>query len=74
MTRPTILDNIIKNEAYVFYNNKMDRFHYQTGAHDVYIILFSVGNSSICPHSEEVDFLMACFQEAIRRTYIRYAK
>ena len=46
----------------------MDSFHYTTYVH----ILFSVENSLICPHLEDVYlFLIACFQEAIRRHIFR---
>ena len=46
----------------------MDSFHYKTCVH----ILFSEENSLICPHLEEVYFiLIACFQESIRRNIFR---
>ena len=46
----------------------MDSFKDTTYVH----ILFSEENSLICPHLEEVYlFLIACFQEAIRRHIFR---
>ena len=46
----------------------MDSFHYETYVY----ILFSEGNSLICPHLDKVYFfLIAYFQEAISRHIFR---